>query len=107
MICKIHRKVLLLQKLKYNKMKKSPLQRIEELIPVLPGRDFELAKKFLKERNFESILELVESDLYKSMAHEDNTPDEYVSNLTELKGELTTYMSYLDVPDNSDEYDDY
>ena len=41
------------------------------------------------------------------MAHEDNTPDEYVSNLTELKGELTTYMSYLDVPDNSDEYDDY
>lgn len=86
-------------------MKKSPLQRIEELIAVLPGKDAALAKKFLKERNFEYMLELVESDLYKTMAHVNDAPDEYASNLTELRGELLTYMSYLDVPDNSDDYD--
>lgn len=86
---------------------KSPLKRIEELIPALPSKDAKLAVKFLAKRDFQSILELVESDLYKSMSHVDDTPDEYVSNLTELRGELLTYMSYTEVPDNSDDYDYY
>lgn len=35
----------------------------------------------------------------------DDIPDDYTTALTELRGELLTYMSYLDIPDNSDEYD--
>ena len=90
-------------------MKKSPLQRIEELIPVLPGKDAGICANYLKQRNFQCILEIVESDLYKAnkkhQTEETETPDDYVSNLTEVRGELLTYMFYLDVPDNSDDYD--
>lgn len=71
----------------------------------------EIAKKYLKTRNFESILEIVESDLYKAekdrFGRLEKIPDDYISSLTELRGELLTYMSYLEVPDNSDEYDYY
>jgi hypothetical protein len=93
-------------------MKKSPLQTIEELIPELPGKDAELSKKYLKERNFEYILEIVESDIYKaSKANKakqsecESTLDNHIAVLMELREELLTYMSYLDVPDNSDDYD--
>lgn len=89
----------------------SPLKRIEELIPSLPAKDAEIAKKYLKNRNFESILEIVESDIYKAekarTVRLEEVPDDYVTALTELRGELLTYMSYLDVPDNSDDYDYY
>lgn len=67
-----------------------------------------LAEKFLNKRDFQSILELVESDLYKARKNiEETNPDEYESSLTELRGELMLYMSYLDIPDESDEYDYY
>jgi hypothetical protein len=90
-------------------MKKSPLQRIEELISVLPGKDAELSKRYLKERNFGYILEIVESDIYKRAKKAeqlgfDDTSDD-MATLLELKDELMTYTSYLDVPDNSDDYD--
>lgn len=90
-------------------MKKSSLQRIEELIPLLPDKDAKLASKYLKERNFQYILELVESDIYKENKEieEDEYPNEYISRLTELKGELLLYMSYLDISDNFNDYDYY
>lgn len=92
-------------------MKKNPLERIEELIPLLPGKDVEIAQRYLKNRNFESVLEIVESDIYKAekarMVRLEEAPDDYTIALTELRGELLTYMSYLEVPDNSDDYDDY
>lgn len=90
---------------------KNPLKRVEQLIPILPGRDAEIAKKYLKNRNFECLLEIVESDLYLAekakLAKFEETPDEHIANLTELRGELMTYMSYLEVPDNSDDYNYY
>ena len=89
----------------------NPLKRVEELIPNLPGKDAQLAKKYLESRDFQSVLEIVESDLYKAekarLGRLEEVPDDYVSSLTELRGELLTYMSYLDVPDNSDDYDYY
>ena len=71
----------------------------------------EIAQKYLKTRNFESILEIVESDLYKAEKNKtaklEEVPDDYVAALTELRGELLTYMSYLKVSDNSDDCDYY
>lgn len=87
---------------------KNPLNRIKELVPVLPRKDAEIVRKYLDKRDFQSVLEIVESDLYKadkSMNKLDDIPDDYTTALTELRGELLTYMSYLDIPDNSDEYD--
>lgn len=87
---------------------KNPLKRVEELIPTLPEKDAKLCANYLSQRNFEAILEIVESDIYKARKKKsDELPDDYISSLIELKGELVTYMSYLDVPDNSDDYYDY
>lgn len=82
---------------------------MKELIPILPQKDAQLAEKFLSERNFQGILELVESDLYKvrKESTEDSVPDEYESKLLDLQGELIEYMSYLYVPEFSDEEYDY
>lgn len=89
----------------------NPLNRVKELVPTLPEKDAKLVKKYLEERNFESALEIVESDIYKAekarMVRLEEVPDDYTTALTELRCELLTYMSYLDVPDNSDDYDYY
>lgn len=82
---------------------KSPLKRIEELIPILPSKDEKLAYQYLKKRDFQSILEIVESDIYKAeKSNTETIENEYISSLTILKGELLTYMSYLDIPDEYD-----
>lgn len=90
---------------------KNPLKRIRELIPSLPEKDSKIAMKCLDKRDFQSILEIVESDLYKAdrdnFGRLEDIPDDYVTALTELRGELMTYMSYLVIPDDSDEYDYY
>lgn len=107
MICKVQKQILPLHNLNSKNMSKNTLQKIEELILVLPGKDATLAMKFLKERNFEYILELVESDLYKANKKISSGKDtnDIIDILMELKEELITYMSYLDIPDNSDKYD--
>lgn len=76
---------------------------------MLPQKDAQLAEEFLNRRNFQGILELVESDLYKirKKLSVEEEPSEYEVELMRLMAELQTYMSYLDVPDNSDEYDYY
>ena len=84
------------------------LKKIHELISILPEKDSRLAIKYLDKRDFQSVLEIVESDLYKAEKDKSEVnPDDYIIGLTELRSELLTYMSYLDIPDNSDDYDYY
>ncbi len=68
-------------------------------------------RKYLEKRDFQSVLEIVESDIYKAekarYGRLEDVPDDYMAALTEMRGELMTYMSYLEVPDNSDDYEDY
>lgn len=88
-----------------------PLHRIRELIKELPGKDSVICQKFLEERDFESIMEITQSDIFKvrKSYNLDNTPegasyiDETISKLLELKANLEEYMSFLEVPDNSDD----
>lgn len=87
---------------------KNPLERVRELAPILPNKDAKLVKEYLSKRDFQSVLEIIESDIYKAEKSKlEDIPDDYITALTEMKGELLTYMSYIDVPDNSDEYDYY
>ena len=87
---------------------KSSLNRIKELIKVLPEKDLSLATEFLDNRNFQGILELVESDIYKAEKKDSNRQNnilnDYIIALTELKSELLTYMSYLDISEYDDNY---
>lgn len=89
----------------------NPLNRVKELVPTLPEKDAKLVKKYLEKRDFESALEIVESDIYKAERAKydrlEEVSDDYIAALTEMRGELMTYMSYLEVPDNSDNYDYY
>ncbi len=92
-----------------------PLYKIRELIKELPGKDAAICQKYLEERNFQCIMEIVESDIYKArqkadpleMVEEDLEINSFLAKLLELKTNLDEYMSYLEVPDNSDElYED-
>ena len=87
---------------------KDLLKRVEELIPVLPEKDAKLCMNYLSKRDFESILEIVESDIYKAKRKNiEELPDEYISDLLELKDAVATYLSYLEIPSNSEDYDYY
>ena len=44
----------------------NPLKKIEELALILPGKDAKLVKDFIDKRDFQSVLEIVESDIYKA-----------------------------------------
>lgn len=75
----------------------NPLKRVEELIPFLPEKDAKICADYLSKRNFECILEIVESDICKANREDSaELPDDYLSTLFVLKGALVTYMSYLE-----------
>lgn len=90
---------------------KKLLERVKEMIPILPGKDANLVEEYLNKRDFQSVLEIIESDLYKAEKTKYNKleiiSDDYIAALTEMKGELLAYMSYLEIPDNFDNYDYY
>ncbi len=83
---------------------KSPIQRMRELMGALPERDIALGNKFLSDRNFDSLKELVESAVYKvrkNRISEDPKP-EYLAidlgSLTQLRSEVVNYSMQLEVP---------
>ena len=81
------------------------LKRIKTLLNVLPEKDRTICLEYLKQRDFEAILEIVKSDIYKTRKnHIDDIPDTYESELIKLECELISYMSVLDI---SDDYNDY
>lgn len=89
------------------------LDIIRKLSRELPKKDADLARKFIEQREFEKLLEIVESDIYLVQQNELlEVPKEKfkginLEKLIELRGALEEYMSFLEVPDNSEEYDDY
>ena len=76
-------------------MRNSLKERIRHLIPSLPEKDMKLFNTFLKERDYQSMLDIVDSNLYKERRSK-NPSKEYMSSLTELSAEITDYMSYTD-----------
>lgn len=88
-------------------------QRIKEGIQSLPPKDAKLSTKFLADRDFERLQEIVDSCLY--MKRQDDTKEIHKekwavvdrSKLEELALNLTEYISYLGIPDNSEELEDY
>ena len=91
-------------------MKKSPVQRMEELVQFLPEKDIKFADKFIKERNFEAFSELVKSDIYKLETKIDKIDDEYseerlslqktLAQLEKLKSEIDSYLILLGYSEN-------
>jgi hypothetical protein len=76
-------------------MKKKTLQKIEKLLLDLPEKDRKLSAKYLEERKFKDILEIVESDIYKAnkaKQSKDVNIDNYIATLIELREEISPYV---------------
>lgn len=86
------------------------IQKIQALLSHLPQKDVNLAGKLLSERKFESLLEIIDSDIYLVRRNQlKETPKEEYENISlekllQLRSELSEYMSYLVLPE--DELDD-
>lgn len=83
--------------------KKTPIQIMEELLCNLPEKDIKFAEKFIKERNFEALQELVISDIQKiekkcnptSLEPEDLKMEEALDALCKLRNEVESYLYLL------------
>ena len=85
--------------------------KIKELIKTLPNRDIPIGERLLKERDFDSLKELVDSAIYRINKNlsSDNPKQEYLDvdmeQLTLLKSEVDAYILILDLPP-LDDYED-
>lgn len=74
---------------------------IHDLIPSLPNKDISLGYKFLNERNFELLKDLIDSAIYKikNNLKTENPKKEYLEinmeNLNQLKSEVDLYLMNL------------
>ena len=83
-----------------------PVERIQALIGSLPERDIPLGHKFLNERDFDSLKELIDSAIYKVRRNlkSDNPREEYLKvnleDLSRLKSEVDIYIVQLEIPED-------
>lgn len=82
---------------------RNPLERIQELILILPEKDIKIVNKYLDKRDFQSIIEIVESDIYKA-ERSNNVNSNYYSQLIELRDYLSTYLACTDIYYNDYDY---
>ena len=72
----------------------------------LPERDIPLGNRFLSDRNFESLKELVDSAIYKikNNLRTDNPREEYLKidleDLSKLKLEVDLYLSMIELSED-------
>ena len=83
-----------------------PVERMKALIDSLPEKDIPLGYKFLNERDFDSLKELVDSAIYKvkKSLKSDNPREEYIKvnleDLNMLKSEVDMYIIQLEIPED-------
>ena len=89
-----------------------PVERMKALMDSLPEKDIHLGYKFLNERDFDSLKELIDSAIYKvkKSLRSDNPKEEYLKvsleDLSRLKSEVDMYIVQLELPED-DPYDDF
>ena len=90
------------------------LERIQSLIYVLPEKDRKLANIFIEKRQFESLYELVSSDIYKARkkAKDSNVEEIEVSDIADmsiLRSEIINYIDRLGWNDEDliNEYEEF
>ena len=87
-----------------------PIERMRKLLNSLPKSDQTLGEQFIQSRDFESLMDLVDSAIYKTRKNirSENPKEEYLevdlTELSNLKAEVDVYLTQLEVPTN--EWDD-
>lgn len=79
-----------------------PVQRIKQFLFCIPEKDIPYANKFIKERDFEALRDLVKSDIQLLLRKEDESLEEQIDNLRFLKTEIDSYLLLLGL-ENDDE----
>ena len=87
-------------------------QRIQQSLQCLPPKDVELCNQFLRNRQFENLLEIVESclimknrDDYKDV-HKDKWLNVDRGQLEQLTLDVREYISYLGLSDISNDLEE-
>ena len=92
------------------------VERMKALMDSLPERDIPLGHKFLNERDFDSLKELVDSAIYRvrRSLKSDNPKEEYLKvnleDLNRLKSEVDMYIIQWGIPEDdmyNEDFDDY
>ncbi len=88
------------------------VDRMRKLINNLPESDIPLGERFISERQFESLQELVDSAIFRvnKNVRGDNPKEEYLKvdlwELKKLKAEVDVYAEQLQLP-SEEEYEEY
>lgn len=89
------------------------LKQIQNLLLNLPPKDIPLGRKFIEERNFESLKDLVDSSIQMERNREAKGEETLVKDfngLVALKSKVDKYCSLLEIPEQEDDefsyYDD-
>ena len=83
-----------------------PVKRMQVLMCSLPERDIPLGQKFINERDFDSLKEIIDSAIYKvrKSLKSDNPKEEYLKvnleDLSRLKSEVDMYIVQLEIPED-------
>lgn len=85
----------------------TPIQRINSLIVHVPAKDIPYATKFLKERDFESLRDLVKSDIHILKKKKDDSLEEQIDFLRELKSEVDAYLLMIGLEDEGEGETDF
>lgn len=93
----------------------TPTERIVKLVPQLPAKDIPIAERLIKDRDFCSLKELVDSAIYKvKKSQRSLEPKEEYKNidleeLSRLKSEVDSYLILLgeDIEPSEDDETDF
>lgn len=77
---------------------------MKSLLPNIPARDIPYATKFIEERDFEALRDLVKSDIHTLIKKNDSSLENQIDNLRELKAEVDSYLLLIGL-DEEDEVD--
>lgn len=83
----------------------TPVQRIKQFLSCVPEKDIPYANKFIKERDFEALRDLVKSDIRILLKKKDKSLEEQIDNLRLLKTEIDAYLLLLGLEDDEVETD--
>lgn len=93
----------------------TPTERIVKLVPQLPAKDISIAERLIKDRDFCSLKELIDSAIYKvKKSQRSLEPKEEYKNidleeLSRLKSEVDSYLVLLgeDIEPSEDDETDF
>lgn len=94
----------------------TPTERIVKLVPQLPARDIPIAERLLKDRDFCSLKELIDSAIYKvkksqrSLKPKEEYKDIDLEELSRLKSEVDYFYLVLlgeDIEPSGDDETDF